>query len=87
MEREEEWQSYRLPDSLCNGAVKPFTIVIVVVCGLPDVATSTGEVGHSENRVSQSMSALIDGVKRIFAQGPFLSFDETPPAPIVFMIQ
>jgi hypothetical protein len=26
-----EVRSYRLPDSLCNGAVKPFYIVVVVV--------------------------------------------------------
>ncbi|BFU92209.1 MAG: hypothetical protein NTAFB01_33960 [Nitrospira sp.] len=37
---EERRRSYRLPDSLCNGAV-------VVIHRLPDVATSVGEIGHS----------------------------------------
>ncbi|MBS0181722.1 MAG: hypothetical protein JSS39_04920 [Nitrospira sp.] len=38
---EERRRSYRLPDSLCNGAV-------VVIHRLPDVATSVGEIGHSD---------------------------------------
>jgi hypothetical protein len=33
-------RSYRLPDSLCNGAVKPFTIVVPVVHRRLAVATS-----------------------------------------------
>jgi hypothetical protein len=39
-------RSYRLRDSLFNGAVKPFTIVMIVLYGLPDVATAAGEIGH-----------------------------------------
>jgi len=47
-EWKEKWRkrSYRLRDSLFNGAVKPFTIVMIVLYGLPDVATAAGEIGH-----------------------------------------
>jgi hypothetical protein len=43
----ERSRSYRLPDSLCNGAVKPFTIVVAVVNCLLDVAMSARQIGHS----------------------------------------
>ena len=42
----EGMRSYRLHDSLCNGAVKLFTIVMAAVYSLLDVAMSAGEIGH-----------------------------------------
>lgn len=38
-------RSYRLPDSLCNGAVKLFALVAIVVCLVPHV---DGEIRHSD---------------------------------------
>jgi hypothetical protein len=35
-------RSYRLPDSLCNGAMKSFTVVMVIISSLSDAAISAG---------------------------------------------
>lgn len=53
--KKEERRSYRLPDSLCNGVVKPLMLVVALVHALPIVATSAGKIGYSgePNEVSR----------------------------------
>ena len=83
-------RSYRLPDSLCNGAVKPITIAVGVVSGRLAITTSAGEIRHSTEPSAEGRRvapALIDRVERIFARRPFRSFDETSRALIASLIQ
>lgn len=84
----EDSGSYRHPDSLCNGAVKPFTMVV------PVRPSSAGcrHIGRRDQTPwrtdrGESRSGLLHGVERIFDQGRFRSFDETSRAPIGFLIQ
>lgn len=81
-------ESYRLPDSLCNGAVKPLTMVVPVrpssagCCHISRRDRTPWRTDRGESR-----SGLLHGVERIFDQGRFRSFDETSRAPIGFLIQ
>ena len=84
----EDSESYRLPDSLCNGAVKPFTMVGPVrpsFAGCRHIGRRDQTPWRTDRGASRS--GLLHGVERILDQGRFRSFDETSRALIGFLIQ